>query len=226
MRDVALLAAWLAIVALAAALCIVARRAGVALTWLRDLVHVGAGIWPLAWPLWSRPAVPVGLAVAGAAAAFAVPSLAARAAVIGRLRDSLSDETEQWGGIRLYGISSAAGTIAAFALAAYPAAAALLALALGDGLGGLIGRRYGRRAFAAPGAKRKTLEGSAAVAVFSALAVLIAMLRFGVAVTALPLALGALAATAAEALSPAGTDNLFVPASVWLVLTAAQAGGG
>ena len=146
--------------------------------------------------------------------------------MIGRLRDSLSDATEQWGGIRLYGVSYAAGTIAAFALAAWPAAAALLALSLGDGLGGLIGRRYGRRAFAVPGAKRKTLEGSVAVAAFSALAVLIAMLRFGVPVTALPLALGALVAAAAEALSPAGTDNLFVPASVWLVLAAAQGGGG
>ena len=226
MRDLALLGAWLGLVALVAALCVLLRRAGVQLTYLRDLVHVGAGLWPLAWPLWNAPLAPVGLAVAGAAATFAVPPLASRVPALGRFRDSISDATEQWSGIRLYGISYAAGTIAAFALAPVPAAAALLALALGDGLGGLIGRRHGRHPFTAPGAKRKTLEGAAAVALFSALAVLLAAARFGAPAAALPVALGALAAAAAEALAPAGTDNLFVPASVWLVLTALQGGAG
>jgi len=224
MSDVAVLAGWLATVGAAVLACVAARRAGVPLTYLRDFVHVGAGTWPLLWPLWSGPWGPILLAIGGAALASAVPSLAGRAALLGRLRDSISDESERWSGIRLYGISVALATIAAFTFSPFPAAAALLALALGDGLGGLIGRRYGRRWFAAPGAKRKSLEGSVAVAAFSSLAVLLSMLRFSVPLAALPLVLGGIVASAAEALSPAGTDNLFVPASVWLTLSAVQGG--
>jgi len=224
MIDLALIGAWLALVALAGAFCIAARRAGVALTYLRDLVHVGAFVWPLGWPLWSGPLAPIGLSIAGAAATFAVPSLASRAAVLGRFRDSISDAAEKWSGVRLYGVSFALGTIAAFAFAPLPAAAALLSLALGDGLGGLVGRRFGRHSFAVPWAKRKTFEGSAAVAVFSALAVALAAVRFGARPAALPIAAGAAAAALAEAFAPEGTDNAFVPAAVWLVLTALQGG--
>jgi dolichol kinase len=224
MTDVALIAAWLGLLAAAGAFCIAARRAGVALTYLRDLVHVCAGAWALGWPLWRDPLAPVGLGLAGAAATFAVPRLASRAALLGRFRDSISDASERWSGVRLYGVSFAAGTVLGFAVAPLPAAAALLALALGDGLGGLIGRRYGRHGFVASGAKRKTIEGSAAVAIFSALGIALAMLRFGVPLTALPVAAGAVAAALAEALAPEGTDNLLVPASVWLVLTALQGG--
>ena len=225
MSDWTLLGTWVALVALAGAFCIAARRAGVGLTYLRDLVHVGAGAWPLGWPLWTGPLLPIGLSLAGAAATFAVPSLASRAPVFGRFRDSISDATERWNGVRLYGVSFAIGTIAGFALSPLPAAAALLCLALGDGLGGLIGRRYGRHSFMAPGAKPKSLEGTAGVAVFSALAVILAMLRFGTPLSPLPVAAAAVAAALAEAFAPEGTDNLFVPVSVWLVLTALQGGG-
>lgn len=224
MIDVALIAAWLGLLAAAGAFCIVARRAGVALTYLRDLVHVGAGVWVLGWPLWREPLAPIGLGLAGAAATFAVPRLATRAAILGRFRDSISDASERWSGVRLYGLSFAAGTALAFAVAPVPAGAALLALALGDGVGGLIGRRHGRHSFAAPGAKRKTVEGSAAVAVFSAAGIAVAMLRFGAPLAILPVAAGAGAAALAEAFAPEGTDNLLVPASVWLVITALQGG--
>ena len=226
MIDFALLAAWLLLLGLTAAFCIVARRAGVRLTYLRDLVHVGAGVWPLGWPLWSGRLAPVGLGLAGAALTFAVPALASRAPVFGRFRDSISDTSERWDGVRLYAVSFAAGTAFGFFFSPLPAAAALLALALGDGLGGLLGRICGRHWFAAPGAKRKSVEGSLSVAAFSALAVVLAMLRFGVPIAPLPVALAAVAATAAEALAPEGTDNLLVPAAVWLVLTAMQGGAG
>ena len=215
---------WVGLLAAAGAFCIGARRAGVSLTYLRDLVHVGAGLWVLGWPLWRSPLAPVGLGLAGAAATFAVPPLASRAAVLGRFRDSISDESERWSGVRLYGLSFAAGTVLGFGVAPLPAGAALLALALGDGVGGLIGRRHGRHAFVAPGAKRKTMEGTAAVAIFSAAGIALAMLRFGAPLLALPIAAGAVAAALAEAFAPEGTDNLFVPASVWTVITAMQGG--
>ncbi|MGZ6124616.1 MAG: hypothetical protein ACXWLR_06625 [Myxococcales bacterium] len=226
MIDLALVAAWLGLLAVAGAFCVSARRAGVELTYLRDLVHVGAGLWVLGWPFWRGPLAPIGLGIAGAAATFAIPPLAARAAVLGRFRDSISDATERWSGVRLYGVSFAAGTVLAFVIAPLPAAAALLSLALGDGLGGLIGRRHGRHPFTAPGAKRKTIEGTAAVAVFSAAGVTLAMLRFGAPVAPWPVAGGAAAAALAEAFAPEGTDNVLLPASVWLVLTAFQGGAG
>jgi hypothetical protein len=52
------------------------------------------------------------------------------------------------------------------------------------------------------------------------------MLRFGAPLAILPVVVAAAAAALAEALAPEGTDNLFVPASVWLVLMAMQGGGG
>jgi dolichol kinase len=222
MRDVALIAGWVGLLAAAAAFCIAARRSGADPTYLRDLIHVGAGAWALGWPLWSGPPAPIGLAIAGAAATFAVSPLASRAAVLGRFRDSISDATERWSGVRLYALSVAAGTVLGFTVAPLPAAAALLALALGDGLGGLIGRRWGRRGFSPPGAKRKTVEGSVAVAVFSALGIALAQLVFQAPAAALPVAAGGAVAALAEALAPEGTDNALVPAAVWIVLTAFQ----
>ena len=222
MRDVALIAGWVGLLAAAAAFCIGARRSGAGTTSLRDLIHVGAGAWVLGWPLWSGPVAPIGLAIAGAAATFTVSPLASRAVVLGRFRDSISGGNERWSGVRLYALSVAAGTVLGFMVAPLPAAAALLALALGDGLGGLIGRRWGRHGFSAPEAKRKTVEGSLAVALFSALGIALAQLFFRAPVAALPLVAGGAAAALAEAFSPEGTDNALVPAAVWIMLTVLQ----
>jgi dolichol kinase len=224
MIDLALAAAWIVLVGGVAAACVALRRAGVALTYLRDLVHVGAGLWVLAWPLWRRPAAPIAFALCGAAAAWMVPLGAGRLAAVGRFRDSISDATEPWNGIGLYGLSFAAFTAAAFAATPFPAGAALLALAIGDGIGGLVGRRYGRHFFTAPGAKRKSLEGSATVALGAAAAVLVSALRFGARVEPGPLLASALAAAIVEAVAPQGTDNVLIPAAVWLVLVAGQGG--
>ena len=224
MTDLALAAAFVALLAVAAAACIFLRRRGVRLSSLRDLVHVGAGVWVLSWPLWRTRTAPVAFAVCGAAAACAVPVFSRRIAAVGRFRDSISDESERWSGIALYGLSYATFTAAAFTGAAFPAAAALLALAIGDGLGGAVGARCGRHFFTAPGAKRKSLEGSLAVAAGSALAAIVCSARFDVAVAPVPLAASAGAAALVEAVAPQGTDNVLVPAAVWLTLVAFQGG--
>jgi dolichol kinase len=219
MRDAALVAFWVALPVAAGSFCVAARKAGVDRTYLRDLIHVGAGVWVLGWPSWSTRFVPIAFAIAAAAATFAVAPLAARAVLAGKVRDSIADEDERWSGVRLYAVSFAAGTVAGFTFAPASAAAALLALSLGDGLGGLIGRRWGRHFFIAPGAKRKSLEGSAAVGVFSAAGVAVAMLRFGIPLAPMPILAAAAVSILAEALAPRGTDNFILPASVWLVLT-------
>jgi len=57
------------------------------------------------------------------------------------------------------------------------------------------------------------------VALLSAAGIALAAWRFGLPSTTLAVVAGGLAASAAEALAPRATDNLAVPAAVWLVLT-------
>jgi dolichol kinase len=218
MNDALLVALWAALAAAAFAGVIAARRAGVAVTYLRDAIHVGAGLWPLGWPLWHGAAAPIALALAVAAGTCAIPALARRGGAAARIRQSVSDGDERWSGLQLYAASFTAGTVLAFATSFAAPAAALLALALGDGLGGAIGRRFGRHFYAAPGGKRKSVEGSAAVAVLCMTAVALAGSRFGVTASPGAMAGAGLFGALAEALAPAGTDNLLLPAAVWLFL--------
>jgi phytol kinase len=95
---------------------------------------------------------------------------------------------------------------------------AALVLGVGDGLGEPIGSRFGRLRYPVLGlfgaeGRTRTVEGSLAVFVGS----LAVLLVFGS--CSLGLAVGAaLAATLAEALSPRGTDNFFVPVATGAVL--------
>lgn len=112
------------------------------------------------------------------------------------------------------------------------AAAAVMAMTWGDAAGELVGRAVGRRQYAVFGHPR-TLEGSAAVALFAFAAMFPTLwLLSGSALSphSAPLsagsaaglaALGAAAAALLEAVSPAGTDNLTVPLGTALVLWAA-----
>ena len=102
------------------------------------------------------------------------------------------------------------------------AAAGTMAMTWGDALAAIIGRRYGKRRYVVNGATR-TWEGSITMFVAAATAMLLTILLVpGSALgpltppLALPVALiaalgGAAIATLAEAVSPAGTDNLSVP---------------
>src|SRR5262249_23294196 len=107
-----------------------------------------------------------------------------------------------------------------------PTAAGLLALALGDGLGGLVGRLWGRHRYRVPWAKTKRLEGTLVVAVFAALGAAIAAQRVGLPLPAGRLLAAGLAAAVAEALAPRATDNLLVPLAVWLVTGGLETAGG
>jgi phytol kinase len=102
------------------------------------------------------------------------------------------------------------------------AAAAVMAMTLGDALASIAGTRWGDHSYTTFG-HRRTWEGSLAMALFSFLGIFVTLwllpgsplsphsvpLNIG-AVLGLSLA-GTLVATLAEALSPAGTDNLSVP---------------
>jgi len=94
--------------------------------------------------------------------------------------------------------------------------AALMPMTWGDAFAAVIGRRFGRHRYTVFGATR-SLEGSLVMFAFSFVGVWIALLAFAgggpmAGLAWLPALATALLATAAEAVSPFGLDNLLVPA--------------
>lgn len=218
MTDLGLALGWAGILAGALAGLVGLRWLGLPSTYARDLLHVGAGLWVLGWPLWRGSVAPVALTALALAGTSAVPLARRRSRAAARIHDTVTGGDERWTGIVLYTASFAAMTAIGLGGAPLPAGGALLALALGDGIGGAIGRRFGRLRFRAPGGKPKTAEGSLAVALGAAAGALAASaaLSAPLSLTA-ALAVGAVAA-AAEALAPRGTDNAIVPAAAFLTL--------
>jgi phytol kinase len=117
----------------------------------------------------------------------------------------------------------------------YIAAAGTMAMTWGDALAAIVGKRWGRHRYQLAGTSR-SWEGSAAMAGFSLLAMFLTLLLLpgsalaplvaplGLGPSLLAALVGAAVATAAEAISPAGTDNLSVPlvaaGAVFAVVTA------
>ncbi len=95
------------------------------------------------------------------------------------------------------------------------------ALAGGDGLADIVGRRYGGRSFGV-GGSTKTLAGSLAMFVGSLLMIWLLLVIFGLragvapGVFLLPTLLLSLLATAVEAVSPKGWDNYLIPLAVFI----------
>jgi len=89
----------------------------------------------------------------------------------------------------------------------------LLAMTMGDGVAAIVGRRWGRHTYRVWGVKR-TVEGSAAMAVFALIGIMLALefsttLSFSV---LMPRAFAiAILAAFIEGVSPRGSDNLTVP---------------
>jgi dolichol kinase len=216
---------WSAVFAGGLGACLWLAARGLPRTYVRDLLHIGAGVWPLGWSAWQSPWLPVAVALTGFVLLAAVPLLGRRFGPARSLEGAVSGEGEAWSGLVLYGLSAAVFTaIGLLGRSAFPAAAALLALALGDGVGGLVGRVWGRHRYRVPWAKTKSVEGSVAVATFAALGTVIAGRWFGAPLSP-TLVLGAgLAAAVAEAVAPRATDNLLVPLAVWLVAWGLESG--
>ena len=100
--------------------------------------------------------------------------------------------------------------------------ACLMPMTWGDAFAAVIGQRYGRREYSVFGSTR-TLEGSLTMFLVSLIATAIPLLMFSMGrimpgEALLVSAITALGATAAEAVSPHGTDNLTVPAVSALLL--------
>jgi len=222
MSDAELATLWLAI--LFGGLCIAGGlgQVGLPRTHVRDLIHVGAGMWPLGWPFWQSPVPPVVIAGAALVAVALVPLLARRFPRLARVEAAVSGEDERWSGLTLYAASVAVLTPVGLLGPRFPAAAALFALALGDGIGGAVGLRFGRASFRVPGAKGKSLVGTLVVALFSALGVALAAHWFEAPVGTMTLVAAGLVAALAEALAPRGSDNVVLPAAVFGMLLLAE----
>jgi len=194
------------------------HRIGLPRTYARDLLHVGAGVWIVGWPWWKGPQVALLVAWSTFAVVAAVPAIAPRIRWMGSAYDSVAGEGERWSGIVAYAASFAALTTLALAFHQVMAAASsAAALCAGDGLGGLVGRRLGRHPYKLPWSKSKTWEGTAAVALFSALGIAAALRLLSRPVDWGAIAVLGVTSAAAEALAPRAWDNLAVPAAVFAV---------
>ncbi|HUM13536.1 MAG TPA: hypothetical protein VLT82_21495 [Myxococcaceae bacterium] len=226
MHDGLLVLVWSAVFAGGLGACLWLSARGLARTYVRDVLHLGAGVWPLGWKAWQSPWPPALVALTGLGLLLAVPLLGRRWEPARALERAVSGEDEAWSGLVLYGLSAAGLTaVAFFGQAPFTAAAGLFALALGDGIGGLVGRRWGKHRYRLPWAKTKSLEGSLVVAVLAALGTAMAGLLFGVPLSASRILGAGLAAAVAEAVAPRATDNVLVPLVVWLVVGGLESAG-
>lgn len=220
MNDVVLTGVWLAVLGGGLGFCVLLRKLGVPTTYVRDLLHVGAGVWVFSWSMWHKPVAPLAIVGTAAVAIAVLPRLSKGSRAAGSVQRAVSDGDEKWEGITLYTLAFAVMTALAVLRDPFPPAAALWALSFGDGLGGAVGRQFGRIRFTAPGAKTKSVEGTVAVFVAAAFGVWLAANWFGAPVgVGGVLALGAVAALV-EALSPRASDNVLIPATVWALAEA------
>ena len=225
-HDGLLVLLWSAVFAGGLAVCLWLARRGLRRTYVRDVLHVGAGVWPLGWKAWDSPWPPVLVALTGFLLLLAVPLLAPRVPAARSIERAVSGEGEAWSGLVLYALSAVVFTaVGLLGHAPVPAAAALLALALGDGIGGLAGRLWGRHRFRVPWAKTKSVEGSLVVAGLAACGTAMAGLLYGAPLSVARVLGAGLAAAVAEALAPRATDNVLVPLAVWLVVGGLESAG-
>jgi len=191
----------------------VAARRGASREFARKFIHVGVGLWIFGvLGLFEHRTLAV------------VPSLTAAVAnwIIHRKRLLRAVETTPDNlGTVWFALSFSALVWLAWDRPAV-AAGGVLAMAVGDALASLVGRRFGRHRYATLGGEFKSLEGSMALLAGTFLSVLAAITWMpGLApeIPRVPLALlCAVVATCAEALGTRGRDNLWVPLAAGAVL--------
>jgi len=177
----------------------------------RKVVHVGVGMWA-----WGTAALftDKGFAIIPPAAFVALNYISYRRTLFAAME---TQDRSNLGTV-YFPIAFAAIILLFFDVSKPFMVAALMPMTWGDAFAAIVGKRYGRHRYALFGAHR-SIQGSAAMFVFSLLGAAITLLAFGAtpeAAIRVGLAL-ALFATVAEAISLAGLDNLLVPASSVLV---------
>lgn len=195
------------------------RTAGVAQELTRKLVHIGAGMWVFGvlalFDTWQWGVLPFATFIGGNYLFYRR-----------RMFRSMDSPGSTPGTVYF-----ALAITALFALLWRPqgptdraavAVAAAMALTWGDALAALVGQRYGWHRYKV-GRSTRSWEGSIAMLLATALAIFLVLTRLpgsplsplgqpvGTTTALAAALLGALAATAVEAISPQGADNLSVP---------------
>lgn len=179
----------------------------------RAFIHIASGSWAVIWLFISSQTVALlftGIMVTLVGGAFFVKSRGLASKV-----SELSLERESYLGIFLYGISIM--LVTAFLWDdKLIGSVALIALAVGDGIADIVGKRYGRRHYVLPWAPRRSLEGTASGGLATFFAVSAFLFLFGLPLGSMVFVavVATVAESAAEALSPNHSDNLFIPAVV------------
>jgi dolichol kinase len=217
--DAAWLVIWLGILLGLLVGCILLHKLGVPRTFVRDILHIGTGVWVFGWPYWHNPAIPIALVGLICLVIQFVPLISPRLGPAAQLQGSISGGDEKWTGIAYYTISFLGMTILGLLNRPAPAAGAILALCLGDGIGGAVGLHLGRIKYRVPGAKTKSLEGSIAVAIAAGVGIALAGAWMGATPPLATIVVAGVVAAVVEALSPRATDNLAIPPAVWAVLS-------
>lgn len=176
------------------------RGKGVSSNLLRELTHMSMGVWPLLWFLFETKFV-----------AFLVPLIVTimLAVAPSSIRQVFSSGEEKHIGLVFYAFSFT--VITWFFFMDFAGAAAIFSLAFADGLGGLIGSRFGKHKYKIPWVKEKSIEGSLTIFIISSLAIIAAQLIFSTGVCLLITLIGGIFVTIIEAISPYHTDNLTIP---------------
>jgi len=182
----------------------------------RKFLHVMIGNLPFVIPFFTLAFFPVLVA-----APFVVVTLLASSVgpfkVFGRRLKDLADITEEGHrmGLVFYSVSYTALAFL-FGSKPYVVAAGILPMAYGDAAASIVGEKFGRLRYRL--AARKSLEGSAAMFMFSFVSLALGMLFFSAfyhftwASKVGSMLAASAVATAVEAFSPMGFDNLTVPA--------------
>lgn len=199
--------------------CVLLRRLGGSRDTARDALHIGVLLWALIIGRFTNPLYPDAITGLALGLVLLVPILSGGTHFVERIRSSVAGGSETWTGIVVYVFSYTCLTWL-FPRFPGPALTAMAALSLGDGLGGMIGRVWGRKQYKIPWSKPRSVEGSLAVALGAMLGAAILKIALpgmiGVSWTAIMVA-GVLASIA-EALSPKSLDNLFVPFTAFLTV--------
>lgn len=177
--------------------------------WSRKLVHIGTGaVVPLAWLLGVDRLIAV-------PAAMAVTVLAAINHRF-RLLPAIEDVGRHSYGTVAYGAAITILLLAFWPQQAAAVCAGVLVMALGDGLAGLLGARFRSPSWQI-GEQRKSLLGTATMALVSMVVLLLLAQGPWPAPAPTDLVVIALVATALEQVAWLGIDNLTVPiVSAWL----------
>lgn len=187
-------------------------KKGVSVTYIRDLLHLGSGSWVLGFPLWNSAIIPIILTVGALLGITLLPYTTFKKALSG-----VTNHQERFSGIWLYVLSFTLITTISFLLNdRYQGAIALGILAAGDGMGGLIGKKFGKKQFKLPWVKAKSYIGTATVMGMSLMVLLILTPIFNHSYTPSILVIIPIFSGIIEALSPRGTDNFFLPVMIFI----------